>query len=108
MSQRFVNCAVILTTMVFITYSQRSHKYYRKYKSENGTNTDQWIYQWWDQVPKRSKRPLSTSHTRRKLDPVNGTICSHDQEWYHNWYKIHLYLDNILLDEKLYWLTRLL
>jgi hypothetical protein len=31
-----------------------------KYKFENRANTDLWIYQRWDQVPRRSEHPLST------------------------------------------------
>jgi hypothetical protein len=31
-----------------------------------GANRDLWIYQRWDQVPRRSKHPLMTGHTRRE------------------------------------------
>ena len=41
------------------------------------TNTDSWTHQRWDQVPRRSKHPLLTGHTRREpIDQVNGTIRS--------------------------------
>jgi hypothetical protein len=42
--------------------SQQSQKSCRKYKSENGENTNLWIKKMWDHVPRRSKHPLSTSH----------------------------------------------
>jgi hypothetical protein len=44
----------------------RSLKSWRKYKSENGANTDLWIYQRWEQMPRRSKHLLSTGHTRHE------------------------------------------
>jgi hypothetical protein len=53
--------------MAYITNSHQSHKSCRKYKSENGANKDPWINQKWDQVPRRSKYPLSTSHTSCEL-----------------------------------------
>jgi hypothetical protein len=47
--------------------TMKKRKSCRKHKSENGINTHLWIYQRWDQVPRRSKYPLTTGHTRREL-----------------------------------------
>jgi hypothetical protein len=44
-----------------IASSHQFHKSCRKYKFATRANTDLWIYQRWDQVP-RSQHPLSTSH----------------------------------------------
>jgi hypothetical protein len=48
-------------------------------------NTDPWIYRRWEQVPRRSKHPLSTGHTRcepsfmimnAELSPVKVSVSS--------------------------------
>jgi hypothetical protein len=38
----------------------------RKHKSGDVANMIPWTYQRWDQIPERSKHPLSTGHTRLK------------------------------------------
>ncbi|XP_056000247.1 uncharacterized protein LOC130048105 isoform X5 [Ostrea edulis] len=35
-------------------------------KDDSWANTDPWTHQRWDQVPRRSKHPLLTGHTRRE------------------------------------------
>jgi hypothetical protein len=40
--------------------SHQSHKSYEKYKFEKRANTDRWIYQRWDLVPKGSKSVTPT------------------------------------------------
>ena len=45
----------------------------KQYKSKYMANTDPWIYQRWDQVPRRSKHPLLTGgHTHS--EPIDGAI----------------------------------
>ncbi|XP_048730689.2 uncharacterized protein LOC125647898 isoform X1 [Ostrea edulis] len=51
------------TRKVNITNSDQSHNSYKEYKIDSWANTDPWIYQRWDQVPRRSKHPLSTGPT---------------------------------------------
>ncbi|XP_056020094.1 titin-like isoform X2 [Ostrea edulis] len=51
---------------VKITNSDQSHNSYKQYKIDSWANTDPWTHQRWDQVPKRSKHPLLTGHTRRE------------------------------------------
>jgi hypothetical protein len=45
-----------------------SHKFCRKYRSENRANRGPWVYQRWDQVPRRSKHPY-------KQGPLGFTRC---------------------------------
>ncbi|XP_048733691.2 calcium and integrin-binding family member 3-like isoform X2 [Ostrea edulis] len=39
---------------------------YKQYKIDSWANTDPWTHQRWDQVPRRSKHPLSTGHIHRE------------------------------------------
>ncbi|XP_055996543.1 uncharacterized protein LOC125683740 isoform X1 [Ostrea edulis] len=48
-----------------------------EYNLESWANTDPWVYQRWDQVPRRSKHPLSTGHIRR--EPF--ILISNDGGW---------------------------
>jgi hypothetical protein len=43
--------------MTYITIKHLSLKSCRKYKSDNGADTDLWIYQRWNQAPRRNKYP---------------------------------------------------
>jgi hypothetical protein len=62
-----------------------------KLKSENGLNTDLWIYQRWDDVLGRIKQPLLTRHTRREpyflirytVVKISGSKLLHD------WFETH-------------------
>jgi hypothetical protein len=72
----------LFNKMAYITNSHQFHKSHRKYKSEKGVNTDLWIYQRWDQVPRKCKHPLLTGHTRREPyipDLVYGINRSQNQ-----------------------------
>jgi hypothetical protein len=52
--------------MAYIMYVNNKQSFisYRKiyYKSENKSNTDQWFYMRWNQVPRRRNYPLSNSY----------------------------------------------
>jgi hypothetical protein len=73
-----------------ITNTRQSHKSCRKYKFDNGENTDLWIYQRRDQVSRRSKRPLSIGHTRlspnssKRYEPLSKSVY---QEQLNDWYE---------------------
>ena len=41
-----------------------------QYKMSEIAHTDPWIYQRWDQVPRRNRHPLLTGHTHREPLPV--------------------------------------
>lgn len=45
--------------------SDQSYISYNQYKIESWGKTDPWVYHGWNQVPWRSKHPLSMGHTRR-------------------------------------------
>ncbi|XP_048736552.1 probable G-protein coupled receptor 139 isoform X1 [Ostrea edulis] len=58
-----------------ITNSDQSHNSYKQYKRESWTNTDPWIYQMWDQVPRRGTSPVDRSHPLRALY-LHQDFCS--------------------------------
>ncbi|XP_056016734.1 uncharacterized protein LOC130053461, partial [Ostrea edulis] len=88
--------------------SDQSHNSYKQYKIDSWANTDLWTHQRWDQVPRRSKHPLLTGHTRREpyvmyqetVDTERYTEAVGGQSWstkYRHAVAWDIKLDNIII-----------